>query len=258
MSTNISTLYSKKAATKIASGLAAVSGYEPWPMRTIESMKESLADGVPILARLHSAADYPTSTEETDHKLDMESHAILLIGYDDAKEAFEVIDPWRKDWKGTFSEHYMLPYQSVYTQMVNCSLDKATRMALPYTRTSFYEVNDQRFVNLKIGFYRPRGYVLDEKGTAFTYFKVSAKFEKKSVTREVHGFWTIGEYALLSFPVPDSINGKVDVKFEVDSKIVGIRPYKYTDQLQYKFESELDVSASKLDSSEKESILEER
>ena len=86
MSTNISTLYSKKAATKIASGLAAVSGYEPWPMRTIESMKESLADGVPILARLHSAADYPTSTEETDHKLDMESHAILLIGYDDAKE----------------------------------------------------------------------------------------------------------------------------------------------------------------------------
>lgn len=74
----------------------------------------------------------------------------------------------------------------------------------------------------------------------------------------MHGFWTIGEYALLSFPVPDSINGKVDVKFEVDSKIVGIRPYKYTDQLQYKFESELDVSASKLDSSEKESILEER
>ena len=85
---------------------------------------------------------------------------------------------------------------------------------------------------------------------------MNAKFGKDTIMREVHGKWTIGEYALLSFPVPESANGKVDVVFNVDSKIVGIRPYKYTDQLQYKFNSELNVSSASTKTSEEKEISE--
>ena len=48
---------------RVADALAPVSGYEPWPMRSMESVKETLSKGVPVLMRVHSAADYPTGSK---------------------------------------------------------------------------------------------------------------------------------------------------------------------------------------------------
>ncbi|HEM6223256.1 TPA: hypothetical protein U2C43_001692, partial [Streptococcus suis] len=44
-------------------GFAPVIGYEPWALRTIESVKQSLVDGQPILIRIHSALSYPTDSD---------------------------------------------------------------------------------------------------------------------------------------------------------------------------------------------------
>lgn len=229
---------------KFASGLAAVSGYEPWPIRTIESMKESIVDGIPILVRFHSGADYPTGSENDDQNLDMESHAVLLVGYDDTEKIFNVVDPWRKDWMGAFNGQYKIPYDAIHTVLVNGTYDKATRMSLPHTEVRFEEINKNRFINLKIGFYRPRGYVLDAKGTSFKNFNITLKVDDIEINRQISGNWTIGEYAALSFRLPDKISGDLKLDFDVKATIQGIRPYPYKDKFHYEFENSITVPRS--------------
>ena len=46
-----------------STALAPVSGYEPWVMRSTSSVKEAIADGNPVLMRVHCAADYPMEDE---------------------------------------------------------------------------------------------------------------------------------------------------------------------------------------------------
>lgn len=85
-----------------STALAPVSGYEPWVMRSTSSVKEAIADGNPVLMRVHCAADYPMEDELLNQRLDMESHSILLIGYSDVDEVFYVVDPWNQNWGGEF------------------------------------------------------------------------------------------------------------------------------------------------------------
>lgn len=77
--------HNQKSNTIKANGLAPVIGYEPWALRTIDSIKQTICDDIPVLIRVHPAADYPCSNEEDSYKLDMASHALLIVGYDDEK-----------------------------------------------------------------------------------------------------------------------------------------------------------------------------
>lgn len=73
-------------------GLAPVVCYEPWFPRCLEAIKQCLNDGYPLLVRLHSAASYPNDADEC-YKLDLESQAVLIVGYDDEKQAVAIVDP---------------------------------------------------------------------------------------------------------------------------------------------------------------------
>lgn len=229
-----------------SSGLSAVSGYEPWPERTLNSVKESIAMGIPALARLHSATEYPTLDEQTTQKLDMESHSVLLVGYDDDKELLDVVDPWHSEWLGSYGGIEKLPYTAIYKRMVNGTADKVTRVTVPEKHVSVTYTNNKPNIQLKIGYYCPRGYILDKEKSKFTKFDVQLVFnvngEEYKTTRQVTGEWSIGEYANITFPLPDNVDGKINLKFAVASTLQGIRPYPYEDDLNYNFAETINVS----------------
>lgn len=223
--------------------IVAVSGYEPWSKRTLDSIRESLANNIPILARVHSAADYPCTNYQDATHLDMESHAVLIIGYDDTLEEFTVMDPWKKEWGGEYGGIETLPYSIVHKILVNCTMDKCTRIAPLDVKVSSILREDKPFVSVKIGFYTPRGYILDQKETAFSMFniKVASKHGSIDMERTIRGHWTIGEYAELYFPV-SSINYADDcVNVSIKGKLTGNRPYKYTDDIDYECEANIHI-----------------
>ena len=74
-------LITNQQIPETANALVPVIGYEPWSLRALESIKSSIVNGVPTLIRVHSAADYPIENEELSHRLDMESHCVLIVGY---------------------------------------------------------------------------------------------------------------------------------------------------------------------------------
>ncbi|QMS96996.1 C39 family peptidase [Streptococcus equinus] len=224
---------------KTATGLAPVSGYEPWSQRTLDSIKDSIVDGIPILARLHSAADYPCDKFDDNKKLDMESHAILIVGYDDEKEEFLTVDPWHSEWNGNFGGLRTFPYSIVHKIMVNCSMDKCTRVTEPSTEVTISDSSDmnKHLLNLKVGFYTPRGYIMDKNETQFTLFEVQMTLKNHdcTLTRKVEGNWHIGDFADIYFPVDGAIVGSDEVSFSIKAVLQGNRPYKYEDVLNYSF-----------------------
>jgi len=123
--------HNQKSNTIKANGLAPVIGYEPWALRTIDSIKQTICDDIPVLIRVHPAADYPCSNEEDSYKLDMESHALLIVGYDDENQTFDVVDPWNKEWGGQYGGIEKIPYEVIPITCVNASYGKKTIMALP-------------------------------------------------------------------------------------------------------------------------------
>lgn len=223
-----------------ASALAPVSGYEPWPMRSMESVKETLAKGVPVLMRVHCAADYPTGSETDDHKLDMESHAVLLVGYDDCRKAFLIVDPWRSELGGSCGGERYLSYEDYCLLMVNGTAEKATVLSLPQIKMNPRCSNGERFIDFRVGFFRPRGYVLDEASTFFSKLSLLIAVGNTEVARELEGKWCIGEYARFSIPVPNDVVGVAVIQVACKITLEGMRPYKYKDELSYRVEQKID------------------
>jgi len=212
----------------------------------MESVKETLSKGVPVLMRVHCAADYPTGSESNDQRLDMESHAVLLIGYDDRREAFLVIDPWRNELGGSYCGERYLSYEDYCLLMVNGTAEKATVLSLPQIEMNPRCEGEGKFIDFEVGFFRPRGYVLDEEGTALTKLKLAISVEKTEVTRTLEGRWRIGERARFSVPMPDSVEGISEVQVLAQITLEGIRPYRYRDEFSYKVEQKIDLGRGEI------------
>lgn len=226
---------------KRCTAIAAVSGYEPWPMRSIASVKETLSEGIPVLMRVHCAADYPTGSEELNRKLDMESHAVLLVGYDDYRQVFNIVDPWPKNQLGEFSGRRELSYEDYCLLMVNGTAEKATILALPSSTLELRHVKTQRFLCLRIGFYRPRGYILDESRTFITGLETTFSFRGIQITRRLKGKCAIGDLADIACRVPENIEGTADVQVSTEMTVEGERPYRYRDSFTYEFTEEVQL-----------------
>lgn len=223
---------------KLSTGLVPVSGYEPWSQRTLDSIRDSIAEDIPILARLHSAADYPCDNFEKNKKLDMESHAVLIVGYDDTKEEFLAVDPWHEEWQGEGGGVRIFPYSILHKVWVNCSADKCTRMAEPDVKISVQNDNNgNHLLNLRIGFYTPRGYIMDKEETEFTSFEATVFSSELGyeLTRKIKGNWHIGEFANIYFPIEGNVEGANNLEFSIKAEIRGSRPYQYNDTIEYSF-----------------------
>lgn len=223
------------------SGFAPVIGYEPWVLRTIESVKESLIAGQPMLMRLHSAAAYPTDSNDKTIDLDMESHAVLIVGYDDFKKEFDIIDPWNSTWGGSNFGIRTIKYEEMPIVCVNATAEKITRFSTVQKEVCFTtDASDNHSVNLQLGFYIPKGYIIDEKQSTFVEYKVDLNYsidnEEYNYHKVIKGNWCVGDIAEIEIPLGKGIGDDVEVHFDVEATLKGTRPYEYTDIIKFSFD----------------------
>lgn len=228
-------LVQKKNNTKtsITNGLAPVVCYDPWFPRALESIKQSVHDGHPVLIRLHSAASYPFSSNER-YTVDLESHAVLVVGYDDSKGALAVIDPWDKNWGGKVGGRRWISYSAIETQTVNTSLGLSMPLSPLSVHPETHRDDSGNFsIQLKVGFYIPRGTIMDRKSWTITKVNVCCNlpesWEGKQLDYEIAGCWTVGDSLQLSLPIANSPLAPGEIKLNVSATIQGKRPYDFED-----------------------------
>lgn len=223
----------ENAKTTIAKGLAPIVCYDPWFPRTLEAIKQSIYDGHPVLIRLHSAASYPISSNER-YTVDLESHAVLIVGYDDEKQAVALIDPWDKKWGGNLGGRWWLPYTVLATKKVNTSMGMSMPLApLEVEAKTHWDNADNLSVTLQIGFYIPRGTVMDRDSWVIKQIIVNCKlpeaWENKQFDYEVTGHWTVGDCINLSLPIANQPKRDEEINICVNAVIQGQRPYNFED-----------------------------
>ena len=251
-------LITNQQIPETANALVPVIGYEPWSLRALESIKSSIVNGVPTLIRVHSAADYPIENEELSHRLDMESHCVLIVGYNDDKEEFDIVDPWNPNWGGQHGGVGKLPYESLHVACVNCTAEKGTRLSLISHKIRPALIEENASLAVDLGFYEPLGYVIDRNNTKFETFKVTIHYlfngNEKQQSQSLSGEWKIGEKAIFTFPLEKELSGDIDVRIEVLATLSSDRPYQYRDNICMDFTETVKINRSS-GVSQKESVI---
>lgn len=217
------------------SGLAPVVCYEPWFPRCLEAIKQCLSDGYPLLIRLHSAASYPNDISDC-YMLDLESQAVLIIGYDDEKQAVAIIDPWNNNWGGELGGKRWVSYSDISRQTVNTSLGIIMCLTPPqFQLTQQLDVNQNLSITAEIGFYSPRGVVMDRDSWAIK--KITAEcilpdMWGKAIQFEMEGHWIVGDLITLSMPITTKPECDGEIKVIIKAEIEGIRPYQFKDCIE--------------------------
>lgn len=209
--------------------------YDPWFPRALESIKQSIHDGHPILIRLHSAASYPLNSSER-YIVDLESHAVLIVGYDDIKQAIAVIDPWNKNWGGNVGGRRWISYTALETQIVNTSLGVSMPLS-PLAVNPKIQWNNagNLSIKLEVGFYIPRGTVMDRDSWVITKLNIKCglpvSWGGKQVDYEVSGHWIVGDIIHLSLPIANSPKSDGELDLSINAIIRGTRPYDFEDSI---------------------------
>lgn len=216
-------------------GLAPVVCYEPWFPRFLEAIKQCLNDGYPVLIRLHSAANYPNAVED-GYKLDLESQAVLITGYDDERQAFAIIDPWNNIWGGELGGRRWVPFVDISRVAVNTSLGMGMCLTPPQVELA-QQLDENQNLSLvaNIGFYSPRGVVMDRESWAIKKIKVECILPEewgRTVHYEMEGHWIVGDLINLSMPITSNLKSDGEIKVIIKAVIQGIRPYEFSDCLQ--------------------------
>lgn len=248
----VSTRNNTKTVT--ARGLAPVVCYDPWFPRALESIKQSIHDGHPVLIRLHSAASYPINSD-LRYLIDVESHAILIVGYDDAKQAVAIIDPWNKNWGGNLGGRRWLTYTALEQQTVDSSKGISVPLASLQTKSEAqFDETGNLSIKLQIGFYIPRGTVMDRDSWAITKVNVNCglpeSWGSKQIDYEIVGRWLVGDTVNLSLPITNNLKGDGEISLSIHAAIRGKRPYDFEDNISV--HENLFVNAARAEIAEKQ------
>ncbi|MGK5594006.1 MAG: hypothetical protein ACSNEK_01435 [Parachlamydiaceae bacterium] len=216
-------------------GLAPIVCYEPWFPRCLEAIRQCLNDGHPVLVRLHSAANYPNTVGDC-YQLDLESQAVLIVGYDDEKQAVAIIDPWNNNWGGEIGGRRWITYLDLSRQVVNTSLGMGMCLTPPQVNlTPKVDIHHNLSIDANIGFYSPRGVVMDRESWAIKKVLVECKIPKhlgETVYYEVEGHWIVGDLISLSMPITNNLTSDVEIEVLIRVVIQGERPYKFHDHIE--------------------------
>lgn len=185
------------------------------------------------MIRLHSAASYPLNEDER-YVIDLESHAVLIVGYDDVMSAVAVIDPWDKNWGGNIGGRRWIPYTTLGTQTVNTSLGMSMPLApLSVVPKRQWDKAGNFSIQLEVGFYIPRGTIMDRNSWAITKVNVNCglpeSWESKQIDYELTGHWTVGDIINLSLPIANCPKSAGEISLNVNAVIQGKRPYDFED-----------------------------
>lgn len=237
---------------KSSNGLAPIMCYEPWFPRVLDSIRQSIIDGHPVMVRLHSAASYPLPSKDR-YKLDLESHAVLIVGYDDDLKAVAIIDPWDNNWGGVCGGRRWLPFSVLQILCVNSTCDQVTLLTpLIFSVTSTQDSSKNLSLDLEIGFYIPRGTVMDLDSwiisNVFVECNMSHNSEMVSLNYSVPGHCKVGDKIKISLPIHNNSQDVEQVKLSIQTTIEGNRPYAFTNTI----ETSQTIDVSLINSSEKQ------
>lgn len=241
--------HSHKVENSTSRGLAPVVCYEPWFPRCLEAIKQCLNDGHPLLIRLHSAASYPGESNEC-YQLDLESQAVLIIGYDDEKQAVAVVDPWNNNWGGELGGKRWITYKNLSTQTVNTSLGMAMCVTpLQMHLIPQFDTNQNLSITVDVGFYIPRGVVMDRDSWAIKKITAECTLPDawgKTIQYQVEGHWTVGDLIKFSMPITSKPEENGEIKVCIKAEIQGERPYQFIDCIEISKSISVDVVESKV------------
>lgn len=210
-----------------ANGLGAILCYDPYFTRMLRGIKKALGDGNPVMIRLHPAARYQAPLDQV-YRIDLESHAVLIVGYDDSQSAIAIADPW------TGNLHWM-SYEELSLLIVNSTKDCYIIAAPLDVKCAAVENGDVQALDIRVGFYSPDSIVMDRDGQLVTQVHVRVTGPKEwcpwENEAEVAGSWKVGEFASLSLVIPSDANGPAELRVEVTATVQGERPYAYTDTI---------------------------
>ncbi len=234
-------------------GLPAFTYYDPYHWRHWAQIKECIASGVPVLARLYPGKNYPMEEEDLFKVSDREGHVVALVGYDDDTNDIIVADPWNNKWGGTRGGLTRINFDVFAAYEVNCtrsaisfSIPWKIELNIPdsvsegevfeiesnihYTAPNFIPNSENHVHALHSKLHLPDGIVLvqdkDVKRVGDGYFQ---PHETKSVN------WLVKCEKL-----PSNRNVEVSVKGIVSS----MDPYPYSDILGAKQSTNINVKES--------------
>jgi hypothetical protein len=224
-----------KNSSIVQTGAASVSYYDPYMPRTIETIKSALAKGHPLLVRLHSAAEYPvdTASELSRDQIDLEGHAVLIVGYNDETGELAFADPWSHGKHDPNSIRW-LPYSFLHIAAVDCSMGVLVMAAPPAITWAVSPDEEGRpHLAVSVGFENVPGRVMDRENIHFSAVLATLKAtEGESVEHSLEGKWYVGQTAELSFALEP---GWPDMTLSVAVTVSGARPYPFSDVLTAKF-----------------------
>jgi len=200
-----------------------------------DSIRHCLADGYPILIRLHSAAQYPAPSE-TMYTNDLEGHAVLIVGYDDVEQAFAVKDPWDPHWGGHRSGTWWIPYNRLPLEVVDSTKDFYLIPApLQVSATIRQTRAGRQELGVEVRFYAPNGIVMDQDNQMIREVAAAVEVPAGLVLAglscaSVRGCWRVGQTAHLSFPLESTEVTEADVVVSVRARVAGARPYRFEDE----------------------------
>lgn len=168
---------------------------------------------------------------------DLESHAVLIVGYDDTKEAVALIDPWNKAWGGSHGGRWWMPYSMLSITNVDSSMGVAMCLSPLEIKPEFcWDASDNLSIKLEVGFYTPRGTVMDRESWKLTELNVHCTLPEcwggGYISRNLQGKWLVGDIINLTLPIANSPKQDGEIKLHLLAKISGKRPYDFTDELE--------------------------
>ena len=211
-------------------GLIALMRYDPHSPRCFEGMKANLLDGLPTIIRLHAGANYPNAIRR--EQIDLEGQAVLVVGYDDSKEAFAIIDPFQRT-PGKSPEITWLPYEQLATTIVDISLGED----IPPTnlKIDVVKMEGQGVIEISIGLPEIYGTITDYDLLTLEEVRMDVKINCKDNSLTTHhalnGKYPLGTGATTKVFLPKSFDDSMDVSIKVDGMIHGSRPYDYRDHI---------------------------
>jgi hypothetical protein len=223
---------------KLSVGLAPTVSYDPWFLRALESIKQSIADGIPALVRLHCGSSY-SRDPETSLAHDMESQAVLIVGYDDARRAVKIVDPWHPKMGGRRGGTFWLGYDDLTIEIVDSSRGLVMNLApLDVSIRAVWDSADQLSLDINAGFHAPLGRVMDRDGWAIKQFDIEIQpstawtFDPQRLS--IRGHWLVGDQAQATLQTTHSLSEEGEICVQVTATIEGKRPYPFIDKVDYR------------------------
>jgi hypothetical protein len=175
--------------------------------------------------------------------------AVLIVGYDDERQAVAIIDPWNNDWGGELGGKRWVTYVDVSKQTVNTSLGMAMCLTPPQVNLiPQFDANQNLSIMANIGFYSPRGVVMDRESWAIKKIMVDCILPEawgRTVHYEVEGHWVVGDLIKLSMPITSKPKSDAEIEVRIKAVIQGARPYEFSDCIETSKKILINTIASK-------------